>query len=350
MTRLTQIGNVIPLITKSDLLSTEVIEDLRERIRSSAVNASFVTLPYDSNASVSESIGMLPAFAVSSAPGSDLDIMDASLLMSPDYVQPLVSSDLANLVNQIFSPDNISYLRHVAARKLITWQSSQLPPTSKSHSQPQSSPRTRSPAPTTTSPLLASTTMSNSGILVPVSTGIGSDLSLTTSNSYVLARLADHTQREERLAQIRLSKWAADLQLSLQRERERYERLARGDRAIWLVEKMGEEVEVKDGQLVPASTADADLATDSEKQGQRYEHWHSDGRGARVGYATHDPLGLLRLNDTMRSRGWIALQVIGSFGVVGGLALWLARSWGFTQTIGDYIAVDLSWLGYNTSE
>src|SRR6202000_2471800 len=44
-------------------------------------------------------------------------------LMSPDYVQPLLPSELTVLVNQVFNPDTISWLRHSAAKKFISWRS-----------------------------------------------------------------------------------------------------------------------------------------------------------------------------------------------------------------------------------
>jgi hypothetical protein len=61
-------------------------------------------------------------YAISSTPGPDTDTMDASLLMSPDYVQPLLPSELAALVNQVFDPESIAWLRHSAAKKFLTWR------------------------------------------------------------------------------------------------------------------------------------------------------------------------------------------------------------------------------------
>ena len=40
----------------------------------------------------------------------------------------------------------------------------------------------------------------------------------------------------------------------------------------------------------------------------------------------HDPLGLLHFQETMRTRGWLAFQVVGSLGVVGGLVVWFVRT------------------------
>ncbi len=74
---------------------------------------------------------------------------------------------------------------------------------------------------------------------------------LGATSSYALASVTDHAQREERLAQVRLANWAAELQKSLANERAQYEALARSERAFWLTEKLNECVQ--DGMLVPVS-------------------------------------------------------------------------------------------------
>lgn len=252
--------------------------------------------------------------------------MDASLLMSPEYVQPLLPSELSNLIDTLFDLDTIAYLKHTSAKKLVTWHATHPPLTRVSS--PTQPPSTRG---SVASPQL--TSLSNSGVLIPQ----GSELSLNTSNSYALARVADHSQREERLAQIRLSKWASELQLSLQRERERFERLARNERAIWLLEKMGEEV--RDGQIVTSEDVHARAMVrqqDTEK---------SPVRSGAI-YQMHDPLGLLQWRHSLRTRGWIALQVIGSVGVVGGLAFfWMATTRGLSNALGDRFHEMGTWLG-----
>ena len=316
-------GNVVPLISKADTRTPDQIAELKGNPDTTALSA-LPKLPMFETAGASDSkAGATSPYTVSSATGPDMETMDASLLMSPEYVQPLIPSELALLVQQMFETDVVAYLRHSAAKKLIAWhalhpQLSHLQTPSTCH-RPQS---------TLGSPNNSS--LSNSGVLIP----LGSDLSLTTSNSYALARLADHTQREERLAQVRLSKWASDLQISLQRERERYERLARGERAIWLVEKMGEEV--RDGRVEPVDNPGALIK--SSENGVYYRP---------TSYATHDPLGLLRWNETMKTRGWVAVQIVSSFGVIGGLALWLAKTWGFTSSLHEWAeGRGCNWFGH----
>lgn len=309
--QLSEMTNVIPLISKSDTLSTDEIGQLKNGPwkLSSAVSK----LPvFDSVASLPVQDLVFCPFTISAATGPDNETMDASLLMSSEYVQPLMPSELSLLVDQIFDPEVISYFRHTAAKKLISWSIRHPRLTTEPSPSAGSIQQSTLPSP-------APTSLTTSCVLVPP----GSDLSLTTSNSYALARVADHAQREERLAQVRLSKWASDLQQSLQRERERYEKLARGERATWLIERMGEEI--RDGKIHLLDNSQALVM-----RGQTYS------LPAEPVYSTHDPLGLLRWQEAMRTRGWIALQLVGSFGVVGGLAFWLARSLGFTNSMYEW--------------
>jgi hypothetical protein len=125
--------------------------------------------------------------------------------------------------------------------------------------------------------------------------------------------------REERLAQVRLAKWASDLQRSLRNERERFEELQRGERAKWLIERVGEEV--RDGSIVsspPEGRANwAVVRHESEKRagGARTRY----GRQGRVD--TRDPLGLCDFTDEVRRRGVVVLKVLGGMGVLGAVAV-----------------------------
>lgn len=310
--QLSELCNVIPLVAKSDLLTMDEQEQIKQ-----STDLSLVSLPRLPTSLVSDPEPKATAtapYTVTSINGPDLDTMDASLLMSPEYIQPLLPSELSLLVEQIFEPETVAYLRHTSARKLVAWHAD--------HPKLTSMPSPSLPSvhnSTLASPL--ATSLSNSGVLIP----LGSEVSLNISNSWALAKVADHTQREERLAQVRLSKWASELQLSLQRERERYERLARGDRAVWLVDRLGEEV--REGHILPLETPQALV----HKRGKS-----SVSYGEVPSYQMHDPLGLLRWQDSMRTRGWIALQIMGSFGVVGGIAFWVVKSWGLTATINEW--------------
>ena len=150
MQRLSAITNVIPVIAKSDTLSsTELIAvktSILARLQTTSVKPFFFgnavddallavqelslrqpSLAQSERVAASEPIelsSLVPThpYAVSSQLGSDTDNMDASLLMSSDYVQPLLPSELAALVDAIFDPESIAWLRHSAAKKLVGWR------------------------------------------------------------------------------------------------------------------------------------------------------------------------------------------------------------------------------------
>lgn len=152
MQRLSALTNVIPVIGKSDTLSpSEVVAvktSILARLQTTSVKPFFFGKPVEdallavqglpivatsSNSSSSEPSTSSEAnqypfnvpthpYAISSTPGSDSDTMDASLLMSPDYVQPLLPSELTTLVNQIFDPDSMAWLRYSAAKKFLAWR------------------------------------------------------------------------------------------------------------------------------------------------------------------------------------------------------------------------------------
>jgi hypothetical protein len=323
---LNDLSNVIALVARSDLLTVNEQQTIKEAVPSTL--SALPRLPPFGMPPSDECIAYAP-YTITSVNGPDLDTMDASLLMSSEYIQPLLPSELNILISNLFELDTVAYLKHTAAKKLLSW-----------HAAHPKLTRVRSPstAPSLHNSTLASpqlTSLSTSGVLIPQ----GSELSLNTSNSYALARVADHSQREERLAQIRLSRWASELQLSLQRERERYERLARSDRALWLLQKMGEEVQ--DGRVVAADGTHAVVRREDAEKVPGF-----NGRAREHVYETHDPLGLLAWRHSMRNKGWMALQVVGSAGVVGGLAFfWLAKTRGLSHTLNDWAQEWSAWLG-----
>lgn len=301
---LAAITNVIPLIARSDTQSFEETEMLRRSI-DKLQHAGIRLFTFKSDSSVL-------SYTISSASADDNDIMDASTLMSPEYVQPLISSELTTLVQQIFDPDNIACLRHLAAKKLVHAQGSRMFPMPTTFPDSTTSPidNRRSLSPTSLTHL-----PKTSGSLASHYIG---------ASPYVLARISDHTRQQEKLAQIRLAKWAGDLQRSLQNERAKYEAIARGERAVWLRERLNETV--NNGALV--HTQDATAGALSEKGAIPNAPETGMMPGHRGLFDAGDPLGLLRWNEAMRRRGWIAFQVVGSFGILGAVAVWVVRTWG----------------------
>jgi hypothetical protein len=268
-----------------------------------------------------EGLDPQPPYTVSSEKTTDLEVMDASTLMSPDYVQPLVASELDILVQKLFDREHLAWMRHSAAKKLV-----------------QRGGEFSAVPPPPTAPLSPAFSADRSS-WQPVSAG-----SLNSSfcsiggpspPSYAMARLSDYTRHEERMAQVHLAHWATDLQRSLQNERDRYASLARGDRAVWLTEKLSECV--IDGSLVPISKTPGfcGLYTPS---GDKHPGLHSMRSTAdyQISLSHHDPLGIVGWIDDLGRRSWALVQIVGSVGVVGGLALWLARTWGLpTRSLSD---------------
>ncbi|KAJ8065353.1 hypothetical protein OCU04_006041 [Sclerotinia nivalis] len=313
--RISPMTNVIPLIARSEVLSLEDLASVKRHVLSELQAANI--RPFLFGLSFDDALhSSQPAapYAISTMLSKDHETMDASLLMSSDYIQPLVQSELTALVDQLFEPDSIAWLRNSAAKKFVQWRNN---PTVQ---KPQSLYR----------PLAQSMMSSSTSRVLTAPVG--------ATTSYALARITDHTQREEKLAQVRLSKWATDLQRSLQNERARFETLARSERAVWLTERLGECVQ--DGTLVPISQArQPQRSYDAGTLIKRGTYSRTTSSGSILN--THDPLGILAFNEDMKRRGMVALQIVSSFGIIGGLAFWINRNW---QPSGASIW-GLDWIG-----
>jgi hypothetical protein len=198
--------------------------------------------------------------------------------MSPDYVQSLIPTELAFLVENIFSLDGASWLRYSVAKKYLHWRE-QTPRRSRDLYRP---------------------------LVLPVA----SYAAASAHPSLALATVSG-PQRDDGAARVHVAAWAMDLQRSLAGERLRYEALSRGERVVWLTEKLHECVQ--DGSLVAVRGS----RETSTVRGRRR------GGGSRP-RQHQDPLGLLQVTADLKARGWVALEVLGSLGMVG-LAFWISR-------------------------
>lgn len=322
--RLSEIANVIPLIAKADLLSSEEILSLKFHFHQKADEVKLRSFSFAAQESNSGGEGFHPPFAISSAHSNDTDCMDASLLMSPDYIQPLASSELSQLLDKLFDSDNISWFRHSAAKKLINACHSSMPlaPNSDIH---QSSP-TNSGASFLNSPV---PDITSSQGLVPYP----GDSSI---QNYNVTRLVDYTHREQQIAQVRLAKWTTDMRRSIQNERERYVDLIKGERAAWLYERIGECI--LDSSVIPLSQTSGLKSLEAPLCGETgiLTIRGSDGRYLNyqiINANLQDPFGLIWWNEQLKQQGWIIVQLLGGVGVVGGLAWWMAKMCGLTTSI-----------------
>ncbi|KAI9788295.1 MAG: hypothetical protein M1816_006980 [Peltula sp. TS41687] len=311
--RLCCLANIIPLISKVDLLSPEQTESLKTSILNTFRDNDLQ--PFLFGKSIDELAkrnNPSPPFAISTTTASDAENMDASLLMSSEYVQPLVPSELVELIERVFERDSVAWLRHSAAKKCILWR------------QRQTSPALA------TAPLSHSPSSLGSSAYAGVGEGSASSSDLSSSSPspswkmsappmgaasvHALARAADHRRYEERSAQAGLAKWATDLQRSLQNERERSEALACREKCV------------ADGTLGSSRTtprrAHPDTPDGHSSRAVVGKAWSEYDRG--------DPLGLMQLGEELRRRGWVVLQIVGGLSLMGGLALWMTRNWSRT--------------------
>ena len=85
-----------------------------------------------------------------------------------------------------------------------------------------------------------------------------------------------------------------------------------------MTERLGECVD--DGSLVPVRGFEKDMIS-----GRREPMDRSTSTGL---VNARDPLGLLGWNEAVRRRGWIVVQIVGGFGVLGAMAVWMIRNRG----------------------
>lgn len=93
---------------------------------------------------------------------------------------------------------------------------------------------------------------------------------------------------------------------------------------------------MQDGTIIPLSEARRPQSSgsssifgvhgDTVRQGT-YSRRGGNGIVRNGGLNPQDPLGLLQLNEEMKVRALYALQLVGSFGVIGGLAFWITSKW-----------------------
>ncbi|ETS76058.1 hypothetical protein PFICI_13002 [Pestalotiopsis fici W106-1] len=288
--RLSSLTNVIPLLAQSDTMSIDEQNLCKQQILGQLREAdiSFFSFTTGSALQTGSNAPTVP-YAVSSATGSDLDVMDASLLMSPDYVQPLAPSELSVLISHMFSLSGSSWLRHSAAKKYLQWRDESAP----------SRPR---------------------HLYQPLSPGTGA---LIGRPPLTLARITQHRDYDVNNAtrRIELVDWAADLQRSLAQERARQENLACRDHSTWPNEC------VASGTLVSACRRNAQSPVRRRRR---------QGGAAKRTSRHQDPLGLLQVLADLKSKGWIALEVLGSLGILGGLAYYLTHQNEPAQTADDW--------------
>jgi hypothetical protein len=411
MQRLSAFTNVIPVIAKSETLSAQEVISLKTtilaRLQATSIKPFFFGKPLDdaliavqglsivhqpstltttSSPEASREPDQYPfttptyPYAISSISGPDNDTMDASLLMSPDYVQPLLPSELSVLVDQIFEPESIAWLRHSAAKKFLAWRrrtkqpgdSFRLQTLQRSHSPMTASVGLNGAAlngefidpmsglcltSTTASPASSVfSALSPSGVLVPrpgspfIQSNLPSPLlaslpslagseALEHPTNLSLARYNTYTQGQQGLSEVHVAKWATDLQRSIRNERDRFEEVQRSERAKWLLERVSEEV--SRGTIVASPGAPPRAEWAVVRRDEKKEMSRPRQRYSATGWDSKDPLGLCDLSDEVRRQGVFLVKVLGGVGVLGAVCLAVARYCGAEMPEGGM----WSWLG-----
>ncbi|KAI9167324.1 cell division/GTP binding protein [Paramyrothecium foliicola] len=259
--RLNTMTNVIPVIGHADELVDEALLESKERVvqvfEDHGIDYfSFMDSPLmDPLASV---------YAISSATRPDSQLMDASVLMSSDYMPPLLSSELGKLAGFVFSPEGSAQLRHSAALKCVKWRGKQ---------------------------------------------GMDADLRFALchrqqSLNYAVTPVltANPYGQHPFWRRVEISNWAQDLRQSL--EGERLCRLSQMTPGA-----------ARHGTAAP----DTQLAIVGRKKSRR--------RSKRVQASINqDPLGLIQLVTRVHNGGQVSLEFLSSIGALGCLVAWLYRS------------------------
>lgn len=370
MSKLSKFASVVPVIAKADTLPESELAKRRAAMLADlprcGVNPSLLSrtntpspfsdigkTPMPQDTSFSQPLGQpsrQAPFLISCLPGSDVGEMDASLLMSPSYSPPLVTSELQTLVSMLFDPENITKLRHISSRKFLQWRERYgateagaalaLSPVAsglgiKDHlALARASPQRRTSSPAFSSSALISRQQKDLSPfdLSSTAAGIGQGLP-----DFTRASIRDHIFREERLAQVQLAKWASELQRGVRREREDFVRLVEGERAKWLLERVGEEVGM--GRLGAVGGSMRALSKRKGRSGDmELPSWARSTGAGEVDAA--DPLGLCVLGDGVTRTGSVVLKVLGGGVLVGAVWLAICRAWGLEE---KWVGVGVWW-------
>ncbi|EME88129.1 uncharacterized protein MYCFIDRAFT_148748 [Pseudocercospora fijiensis CIRAD86] len=310
---LSRTTNLIPVIGRADAVSPDALHARKNQLRDELEKMNIETY------SLKDLKGnnIVGPFTISSASEDDADEVDASVLMSSQYMKPLAPSDLAQFADMLFSPENMARMRHVSATKFLLWRQRNLGQHVGMENQValQSSSIGHHSRAASTGSLLEET----SKALVPHSTSSCycsaspalSEMSALSdhvhdTSSLALAKYNEQAKTTVPFRQIRLAKWAQDLQRSLDNERRKYHDFYSTQQADW-------------------------ASGDQEKNQQALVALNSPGQGRLGGdlgiIDPRDPLGVLAFGQACSRQGFVVLQVAASCGLLGALLYWAAKNW-----------------------
>lgn len=281
MARLQEMTNVIPLLARSERLSDVQMHSAKRSVFDGMTEGGIKPFTFDD---ASHSFSEQAIYAVSSLPGQDEDLVDASLLMSSDYIPPLISSDLSRLLKQAFCQDGSARLRHAAASKCVRWRA-------KFIAWYRAKPRTVAPSGYSTNPLR-------------------SHLSQSALDEPVYPRL---------LANPSLYNSADNLRHSLERARPlQQQHLLRG--SLLGDPNYGQEP----GLEIILARKDQHNRTPSMEGCSRHRK-HRRPRSSNTLSKQQDPLGLLAVAMEIRKTAVLVMEVVGGVGLLGLLSSLLVK-------------------------
>ena len=327
--------------TRSDLgparegPSEEQLKDAKTAIRSSLEAAGVRTFTFRTGEA--EDILRLAndtsPFAISSALGEDTENMDASLLMSSGYVQPFVPSDLSHLVDRLFNPENIQWLRHCAVKQFLHWRRNHLGTSLELHKRELRELAIERLGHLHTDGLdvapssISSVISSPSGIILPHFPGSNKRGSSPTPFRLVPAAGMGTMSQFDFGCQIdvprldrtksQLPRWARDLQFALDAELE------------------GKK------QLTIEGSHDAESSVLNPGRTKRFNKTRE-----RYGVDPRDPLGLLAIGQRFNMNGLTMLQVAGGCGAIATIIVWTIRNWASVTEMLGFSTPDIQVPGY----
>ena len=286
--------NIVPVIARSDAYSEEELRYLMTQIRSKLDDAGISAFCFNNGQHSGkatahfDSPGSNPIYAVSSALGDDDEVMDASILMSSEYVRPLVPSDISRMVQDLFEPENMLWLRHSAVKKFVQWRRRQLANSLDLQAQADLTSSLDTAVllhnPHDPSMSSASTVSTHSGVLIPYPHSTSASSLSPSSESE-----GSHAYRH-----IHLAEWAQDLQRGMDLERlSRHQHHTRAE---------------------PQPTSRTAIVTRNHHHKQASRSPHFDPT---------DPLGLLDIR-----RNWPrAIRILGLGSLLGTTIFVIVRNW-----------------------
>lgn len=331
--------NVIPLIGRADTLGAEEVHARKEQLLSmfEALGVERCVSP-EVVATAEDDQTTIPTptepYAISCALGDDSETIDASILMSSGYLQPLMPSQLGSFIEGLLQPENTARLRHLSATKFLLWRQENLG----AHLDLQRQTLLHSPRFAPSSPCITSDGSmleESSRVVVPHGSSnffrsaspSASDCSALSGSGNVIATSAqalakynDQTKTTEPYRQVRLAKWAQDLQRGLENERKRYAQM------FTMSPFSDGPTSTSNGDSEKAISADLNNSLVTTTTGTSRPPKGCLGGDLGI-IDPRDPLGLLAFGQAFRRRGWFALQIAGSCGLIGAVAWYAAKNW-----------------------